>query len=137
MTPALMLVNLGGIVVLMGGFLWLLYRLGHFDLTAGERRTWIITGAIVLVSVVLVAFFGRSPSPLPLLLSAGALGIGIWSWRSGRFRLDAVPADSRAEYARRREWMRTHVGLLVGLSAAFTILMVVWSLAVVLVTRSG
>jgi hypothetical protein len=137
MTPVLILVTLGGVLLLLSAFVWLLYRLGGFHLTTRERRTWVIIGAALLVWVVILAFVGPLPPSVSLLLSAGVIGFAVWAWRSGRFRLERVPPDSREEVARRREWMRTHPGLLIGLGSAFTVLMVVWALAVVLVTRSG
>ncbi len=132
-----MLVTLGGILLLLAGFVVLLYRLGGFHPTARERRSWLIAGAVLLAWVVLLAFVGPLPPSMSLLLSGGTLVLALWWWRNGRFRLDAVPADSREEVARRREWMRMHPGLLIGLGTAFTVLMVVWALTVVLVTRPG
>jgi hypothetical protein len=137
MTPFLILVSLGGILFLLSGFVWLLYRLGRFHPTMRERRTWVIMGAALLGWVVILAVVGPLPPFVSLALSAGAIGSAFWAWRRGRFRLESVPADSREEVARRREWMRTHRGLLIGLGIAFTVLMVVWALVVVLATRSG
>ena len=137
MTPALMLVTLGGVVVLLSGFVLVLYRLGGFQPTARERRSWVVTGAVLLAWVALLAFVGPLPPPFALLLTAGAALLYVWAWRTGRFRLDRVPADAREEVARRREWMRTHVGLLVALGIGFTFSMMVWALAVVIFTRPG
>jgi len=137
MTPVVMLVTLGGILLLVAGFIWLLFRLGGFHLTGRERRNWAILGAALLALIVGLAVLGPLPPSVLLVLNAGALGLAFWSWRTGRFRVDAVPADSREEAARRREWMRTHSGLLIGLGTVLTVLVVVWALAVVLVTRPG
>jgi hypothetical protein len=137
MTPVLIVVTLGGVLVLLSGFVSVLYRLGGFQLTARERRSWTVTGAVLLAWVVLLAFIGPLPPPLALVLTAGSVLMFVWAWRTGRFRLDRMPADAREEVARRREWMRTHAGLLVALWIGFTVSMVVWVLAVVILTRPG
>ena len=76
-------------------------------MTGRERRNWAILGAALLALIVVLAVLGPLPPSLLLVLNAGALGLAFWSWRTGRFRVDAVPAASREEAARRREWMRT------------------------------
>jgi hypothetical protein len=129
-----MLVTLGGVLLLTGGFVWLLFRLGGFHLTARERRTWAILGALLLAWIVFLAFVGPLPPLMSVLLSVGAFAFAIWSWRGGQFSLDKVPADSREEVARRREWMRAHRGLSIGLCLGFAVLVCVWAVAIALVT---
>lgn len=58
MTPVLTLVTMGGILFLLAGFVWLLYRLGGFHPTARERRSWAVSGTVLLAWVVLLAFVG-------------------------------------------------------------------------------
>jgi hypothetical protein len=135
MPPIVAIISLGGILMLLSGFTWLMFRMGGFRLTPRERRNWLVTAAILLVWILFLALAGPLPPIAVLGLYVGTIGIGIWSWRTGRFRLDRVPVDARDEAARRRAWMRSHRGRLVAMTAAFTFLMLVWVLAVVLITR--
>lgn len=135
MPPAVMLVTLGGILVLVSAFAWLLYRLGGFRTTAQERRSWAVIGALQVVWVAVLAFIGPVPAPVSLLLTAGVLIAFGWAWRTGKFAFDRVPTDAQEEVARRRGWMRSHRGLVVALGIGFTLSLLAWSLAVALLTR--
>ena len=135
MNPLVALVSLGGVLLLLSGFVWLVFRMGAFRPVARERRNWILTAGLVIAWVVVLAFAGPLPPFAVFGLYAATIIIGLWSWRTGRLRLDAVPDDARAEVARRRAWMRSHRGRLIGMTVAFTLLMLVWVLAVVLITR--
>ena len=133
MTPGLLLVSLGGHVLIVAGYVWLLYRLGGFTPTVQERRSWTILPVLAVAWVLLLAFIGPLPLPLVLAADLGVLLYFVWAWRTGRFRLDRVPVDIREETSRRRVWMREHFGLMVALGIGTMFATIGWALVAALI----
>jgi len=130
--PGVLLLSLGGHVLIVAGFVWLLYRLGGFTSTVQERRLWTILPVLAVAWVLLFAFLGPLPLPFVLAADIGVILYFVWAWRTGRFGLDRVPVDIRDETNRRRVWMREHIGLVVALGIATMIATVGWGLVAVL-----
>lgn len=137
MDPGLLLFFLGGYLLALAAFVWLLYRLGGFKATARERRMWSVIAVLLMGWVALLAFIGPLPPLLILVANVVAIGWFVWGWRTGRFKLDRVPADSRAEARQRRQWMRDHRGTLTALVTGFVFVTLVWSFIVFVLARVG
>lgn len=109
---------LGGHLLLLVIGIGLMYRLGGFVLTQRERKGWAIGASLLIAWGVLLAFIGPLPPPIVVGMNLFAIGLLLWAWRTGRFSIEAVPADIRAEAQRRRQWMREHVRLLLAMCGA-------------------
>jgi hypothetical protein len=128
------LLVLGGCLITGAAFAWLLYKLGRFEPAPRERRSWLFLVAITLIwSVILVMAQPRTlPLPFVLAANAGAIALLVWSWRTGRFAVERLPADVQAEVIRRRRWFRDHRRLFLGLVGAFVAVNLVWTFAALL-----
>ncbi len=133
MPPQLLFLALAGALLIVAGFIGLLYRLGGFTVTAQERRGWMVALPVVVLIGLLMAFVGPLPMPIILALNAALIVYWLWAWRSGRLRIDRVPVDMRDETAKRRAWMKTHRGLLVALLVGGWLATIVWIMVVIIV----
>lgn len=133
MSPALILLAMGGIAVITIGFSALTYRLGRFNVAPRERRSWAMFAALAVPWVLFLAFYGPLPIWVVLAMNLGAVAIWVWWWRTGRFSIERVPADVRDEAQRRRDWMRSHRGSLGALVAAYLLLSLLWAFVIVVI----
>jgi len=126
---------LGGHLLILWAFVWLLYRIGGFVPSASERRKWAIMGVALVPWVLFLALVGPLPLGVVLAMHAAVVGLFIWQWRTGRFRVEGLPLDVQAEVRKRRHWMRTHRSRLVALFVIYMVANLVWALAFVALTR--
>jgi len=133
MDPALVLLFMGGHLVILVGFVGLVYRLGRFVAAPKERWSWAILAALLVPWVLFLAFFGPLPLEVVLAMNVLVVGVWVWAWRTGRFSVERVPGEVREEVRHRREWMRTHRKLLVGLFIAYMLINLLWAFAMLLI----
>jgi len=132
-SPALILLAMGGLAVITIGFSALMYRLGRFNVVPRERRSWAILAALVVPWVLFLAFYGPLPIWIVLAMNLVVVAIWAWWWRSGRLAIERVPAEVRDEVQHRRDWMRSHGKLLGALFVAYMLVSLVWALAIVII----
>jgi hypothetical protein len=132
-SPALILLAMGGVAVMTIGFFALMFRLGRFNVAPREWRSWAMLAALLVPWVLFLAFYGPLPIWIVLAMNLVVVAIWAWWWRTGRFSIERVPADVREEVQHRRDWMRSHRRLLGTLFAAYMLLSLVWAFAIVVI----